>query len=116
MNMSIIGVKTIKSKTLYYTIWLRFCLSFKTKPRGVLVAKLKPLLAKQNRASLAHGAVIISLFLEPLPTCFTPAQSLDQLLLRVVLTIESVKKWVLAVLTSFLLYEPRHEISNDLTF
>ena len=48
-----------------------------------IVAKLKPL-----EASLACGAVIN----------FSPIQSLDQLLLRVVLTIEGVKKWVLAIL------------------
>ena len=67
-----------------------------------LVAKLKPLVAKQNGSSFACGALINFSMPRALYHLAMPL-SLDQLLRRVVLTIEGVKKWVLAILTSFFL-------------
>ena len=60
-----------------------------------LVANLKPLVAKQNRASLARGA-IINFYIPRVPHKLAIP---DKFLLRVVLTIEDVKQWVLAILT-----------------
>ena len=53
------------------------CMLFSGVSKVFLVAKLKPLVAKQNRASLARGGIINF----SISTCYTPIQSLDQLLL-----------------------------------